>query len=523
MAHHDSMVNIHNATNLLRRYRRRPAVANAVIIGAVAWAWLGPRAADARPPGPEVFCSVYGDAPLCVAARPSCTLCHTSPPARNAFGVQLAAALAPDIARPLDDAAFAEALPEALRLIEALDADGDGIANGAEITAGTDADDPGSVPAMLDCAAVAVDDAEALRFNVCDYDGGYALYKVHMDVCGAPPSRQAMRGIAGSSDPRAAVREALADCVSSGYWRGRDGVLWNMANRKIVPDASIKSGEDAGDIPLADYEDDYNLFVYTQIDGRDARELLTADYFVARQDPPSTGDSNATTVYTPFRRSIFEDLDIRGEQVAQLVSIDRRAGMLTTRWFLSNFVMFTAIPRTAAAQAYRSYLGYDIAQMEGLQPIANEPEDYDVKGVGEPACAECHATLDPMTYPFAMYEGLGGGNEEDGDPIPGIYNPLRLERFIDVDGPRVLEVPESGWLLGQEVADLREWGTVAASSDAFARATVADYWRVFFGEDPRPDEVAEFTWLWQRFADEHNYSVDAMLADLVTTEAYGVP
>ena len=75
---------------------------------------------------------------------------------------------------------------------------------------------------------------------------------------------------------------------------------------------------------------------------------------------------------------------------------------------MSN-TMFTSIPRTTAAQAYRAFLGYDIAKLEGLWPVAGEPADYDNKGVGAPACAGCHATLDPLTYPFSRYEGIGGG------------------------------------------------------------------------------------------------------------------
>ena len=44
----------------------------------------------------------------------------------------------------------------------------------------------------------------------------------------------------------------------------------------------------------------------------------------------------------------------------------KRAGMLTTRWNLVFNTMFTAMPRTTAAQIYRSYLGLDIAKSEGL-------------------------------------------------------------------------------------------------------------------------------------------------------------
>jgi hypothetical protein len=182
--------------------------------------------------------------------------------------------------------------------------------------------------------------------------------------------------------------------------------------------------------------------------------------------------------------------------------------------------MFTALPRTTAAQAYRSYLGLDITRLEGLYPVEGEPVDYDRKGVARAECAGCHSTLDPLTYPFASYEGLGGG---EGPMGFASYNPGRLARFTRSDGPRITEVPETGRLLGREVSDLIEWAAVAAESDEFARATVLDYWRLFLGEPPRPDELAELDELVRRFREVHGYSVEAMLHDLVRTEAYGVP
>jgi hypothetical protein len=54
------------------------------------------------------------------------------------------------------------------------------------------------------------------------------------------------------------------------------------------------------------------------------------------------------------------------------------------------------------------------------------------------------------------------------------------------------DLPEAGVLFGQPVANLLEWAQVAANSDAFARATLLDYWKLLFGEAPRPEETAEF-------------------------------
>ena len=84
--------------------------------------------------------------------------------------------------------------------------------------------------------------------------------------------------------------------------------------------------------------------------------------------------------------------------------------MITTQWFLSINTMFSPLPRTTAAQAYRAYLGADIAQQQGIFPIAGEPLDVDDKGVRDAQCATCHATLDPLSYAFAEYQGISGAS-----------------------------------------------------------------------------------------------------------------
>jgi hypothetical protein len=171
--------------------------------------------------------------------------------------------------------------------------------------------------------------------------------------------------------------------------------------------------------------------------------------------------------------------------------------------------------------------------MEGLQPVAGEPVDYDLKGVTAEQCAVCHSTLDPLSYPFSRYDGLGGGDEEepameineDGtvNIAFGNYVAGRMERFVRLEGPQIAETPEAGLLFGQPVANLVEWAEVAANSEPFARKLVLDYWRLLVGEDPRPDDEPELARLVQRLSTEHEYRVERMLADLIATEAYGAP
>lgn len=336
----------------------------------------------------------------------------------------------------------------------------------------------------------------------------HVLRRIHLDFCGRSPTLAEREALEAASDVDEALHEALDRCLASEFWLGRDGGLWRIANPKIRPLQAIKSGAGAGDVPLADYEDDYNLYVYTHSGDRDAREVLTAQYIVDRTD-------GERTTYARADRGPLEDVQARGAGVAQLVAPDRRCGNLTSRWFLASNTMFTALPRTTAAQAYRAYLGLDIAKLQGLYEVEGEPVDYDDKGVDASACAVCHTALDPLTYPFAYYQGIGGGSPAS---LPYSYSSNRPTRFTATDGPLVAQTPEAGVILGTPVDDLVQWAQVAADSQAFAAQTVRDFWRRLTG---RPED-AEFDELVTRFRTDHDYRVEAMLHDLVMTEAYGV-
>ncbi len=76
-------------------------------------------------------------------------------------------------------------------------------------------------------------------------------------------------------------------------------------------------------------------------------------------------------------------------------------------------------------------------------------------------------------------------------------------------------------LLGQPVSDLVEWGEAAVETEAFRRSRVLDYWTMLLREPPRAQEAAEFQALVDGLAD--HWSIEAMLHDLIDTEAYGAP
>lgn len=434
---------------------------------------LLPSAALAKPTAPGIFCSIYGSSPLCAGGLVPCAGCHTTPPEHNVYGLAVRDALG------MRD--FDTNLADAITAVETGDADGDGFPNADEIAWGTYPGDPSSFPILRVCPSP-------------DYDPEYALEKVALDVCGVRLTYEQKQQLAAASmaEKMDAVHLTLDACLDSEFWLGKNGTLWELAHRKIRPIGALKNGEDPGAIPVSDYYDDYNLFVYAQIDDHDVRDLLLGDYFVDRTSNPTTYVRVA-------------------DKAGQLTQRDRRAGMMTTQWFLIYYVMFTAVPRTAAAQAYRSYLNLDIAKLQGLRPVSGEPIDWDSKGVTQEACVICHSTLDPLTYPFTRYEGFPGAQ----------YNPNRMQQYL-AEAPSIGLTPESGTILGQPVADLMEWANVAANSDEFAAATVTDYWNLLIGHPPAAEELPELERLWRGLQTKHAFSVERMLHDLVETEAYGV-
>ena len=117
------------------------------IILAFAVAWGLP--AQAKPVAPREFCRIYPQTALCVSGAAPCTTCHTTPPARNAYGAQVASALLPGTPRPLTDEQYLSGLPAALRAAESLDADSDGSSNLEEFQAGTLHLDANSLPSRI--------------------------------------------------------------------------------------------------------------------------------------------------------------------------------------------------------------------------------------------------------------------------------------------------------------------------------------------------------------------------------------
>jgi hypothetical protein len=441
--------------------------------------------AFARPIGPHLFCETYPDSPGCAGRTVECTTCHTStwPPAWNEFGYQVLGALEDD---------FEVDLPRALASIEGDDADGDGVANIHEIEAGTAPGDPEDF--WLYCPPEPMADGPVPVAE--SYDFERALRKLSIRFCGRSPTYDELVAFRGDEPERRAlydrVHAELDACLSSVYWR--DEALSRLADAKIRPISAVGIDSTVG-IVIGDYEWDYRLFSYVMTEERDVRDLLLADYHVRR-----TADGTLERVEGTFPSP-------RGGAGGQPLVADKRAGMITSQWFLSVNTMFSPLPRTTAAQAYRAYLGMDIARQEGLLPIAGEPADVDGKGVTDPACAQCHSTLDPLSYAFASYQGIRGADT-------GTYVAERPSALIPGWGNN------QSYLLGEPVDDVRSWAERAVTTDEFKRNLAMMIFRYAEDREPTPVESRELEAVW-RALPEDGWSMNRMIHRLVDTPTFG--
>ena len=204
------------------------------------------------------------------------------------------------------------------------------------------------------------------------------------------------------------------------------------------------------------------------------------------------------------------------EAYAQPLEQERRYGLITTRYSLAMRVMFSDVPRNLTSHWYKHLLGMDLSRGDGLYPIDEQdgaydwdaPADVDNAGVIQEGCAVCHTTLDPLSYPWSRYNGIDLTGDTTGTWME--------DRATDV-------MPTTdGYIFGMPISGPDEWVEEAVQSDAFAEQVTRLFWEYLLRRAPYDCEDDAFEALWVDFRD-NGRDVEAMLKQLVTTEAYGQP
>lgn len=436
---------------------------------------------------PDLFCDRYPQSPFCVTGRVSCQVCHDSagPPLLNPYGDALLA--------EVGSADLASALAAALRSVEPLDSDGDGVDNLGEIEAGTW---PGFATGAETACNTQVE-TENAWYTVGRWDPSFAFRRVSIDFCGRQPTWPEWEAFRASPDPTAAVVEHLDACLDSPSWHV---ALTEVAMPVVRPAEEFNPyNYDRAD---ANPDWDFHFWRYVLTDGRDAADLLQGKYFVV-EEPPGSGTLLAV-----------DDPRTDDEWNQQPMEAEHRFGLITHHHSLVRFLGVRFVPRTLVNQFYRELLGLDLARGEGLYPVDEmngaypwpTSLDVDDANVQQEGCASCHSTLDPLSYPWARYNGLGG-------PRTGTYDPDRATDILPTTDGHIFGIPVSG---------PEEWVAEAVASDHFSRRMVFVFWRHLFQREPLSCEEEAFDALWTDFRD-HGRDIERMLHQLVLLDAYGAP
>lgn len=415
----------------------------------------------------DILCQKYPNATACSDKPKSCAVCHAGPPSLNDFGY--------NIKEKAAGQQLQSVLASVLGDIEGEDSDRDGVNNLDELLKGGNPGDKAIQPGV----EVSL-----------EYDLALAYKRMKSTFCGESVTYQDMQQL-----NKEKLHQDLNTCLESDYWKNE--ALHRIADSKIQPLSVLGFG---GDVVIGDFRWDYWLYSYIMTGDRDVRELLSATYHYDAR----TGQKIEGNVAREEGAQVGQRIVIAG---GQPLNANRRAGMATTQWFISNFTMFAELPRNTAAQVYRAYLGLDLAKGEGLSPVPGEPRDVDNKNIAQPACAVCHSTLDPLAYAYSTYVGI--------DPISaalfntiGTYSANRQPWEAD------------GAILGQPVNNLLEWTEVARNSDDFKKKMASDIFHFALSRDPYTREAEEFENLWKGLPAD-GYSINKMIHRFVDTMAFG--
>jgi hypothetical protein len=464
------------------------------------WSAMFSASVHAEATAPAGFCAANPSSPACSGASIGCDYCHTNttPPEWNSYGLAIKAALN---GRPFD-----ANLAAAVAAVAAQDSDTDGVANGVEISEGTLPGNTSSV--LLECDGAAVPPAAR------PYDFTRAFRRLHVLYCGRSPSFEEVTAFEALGSDQAAryakIDAAVEACLQSDYWL--DEGLQRLGDVRIRPNKQVGRNGTARLVIIGDYEWDYRLWTYVLSGDRDMRDLLLATYHVERGADGRLAKREGVIPEPEWAPAPVSNLvsDLiasgRGSPQGQPLEPEKRAGMITTSWFIAQNTMFSPLPRTTAAQALRAYLGQDIALGQGLMPVNGEPLDIDQRGVRTTGCSDCHSTLDPLAYAFTWYNGISGRET-------GKYS---AQRPTQITG----WTQNVGSLLGQPIRDAQDFAKVAVASELFPRNLATMFLRHAIERSPTSAETDEFEELW-RSVPADGWSANKLIHRIVRSSFFG--
>jgi hypothetical protein len=209
-------------------------------------------------------------------------------------------------------------------------------------------------------------------------------------------------------------------------------------------------------------------------------EILTADYTMAGPEMQRwfIGNSSPSDEYIPI-----QDIQYRANEEEAVLR--PHVGILSTYGYLGKFNNTnTNFHRHRASQTMINFLDYDIEKQ-----LARTVSTADVLGdsnptMNNPACSNCHVTMDPIAAGFQFYGHFGSYKQHNNEHSlvtnasgyeKGLtwYNDIRPAGYYDVIKPEQSEPLR--WLAEQIVQDER-----------FSTGTVRFWWQSLFGKEMLP-------------------------------------
>ncbi|MEM7437794.1 MAG: DUF1592 domain-containing protein, partial [Myxococcota bacterium] len=266
----------------------------------------------------------------------------------------------------------------------------------------------------------------------------------------------------------------------------------------VTKDQAVYPNYNAGLRPL--WEQEIETFIEHVIldENGSLQDLLTADYSFMNEELAN-----------------FYGDDVVGEvsgESFQRVELDptRRSGVLTSAALMATHANLNQSSPVFRGKFVREQLMCDslplppndlIIEPPELDPNKTTKEQFEEIGA-DPACASCHALMNPIGFAFEHYDGIGQWrDEQSGKPIDAVGEVVLTE---DLDGTYDGAV---------------ELGQALANSPEVQECVASQWFRFAYNRSVTQVDSCSFDQLSDRFA-ASNFSIRELLVALTQTNAF---